>query len=571
MVNSGATTEQPQFEGSVEPIERVLARLVPVHVETMSAARCEAWLADAGRVSGWLAAVRSRVQERHHLLWLASRPGPHGADDLFGDDPEGGPDSGNRPDDRRDNPDGVPGGGTPGSVGHDPAGTPGDGPADGAGPSPEPGTQSAKEKARLAKLRRGFRLLPSFETLLDHGRITADHVLALDAVRNRTAASAREHEFTGAAVAHTAEGFAAWLRIWDAEVDLAERLDPAGSQHARRALHLFGRTGDLGEFRGALPPAVFDAFRRSLEAIDAELRRSPAADRSASYAQRMADALVELVHRANTRGAGGGGDSSLRTAVVVLIHLDDLLSGTGHGVTVDGTPIDVGEVRRLAAREHVIPMVLGADSVPLDLGRAQRYATDHQWLALLARDGGCAHCDAPLGPLDAHHTPPWHLGGRTDLATLRLLCRRCHRAAHATDANRRAGPRSNGNGNGNGRTPNRSARRARASASPLRPTPSGASRSERSVPPPAPRTPAPSRPPQPRRRSPTGRSRQPTEPVRSPHTAGPLRTPAAPNPGRSPVEAHAPGAPRRSSPGLDPGRAARTAGDTPDQRRRSGP
>jgi hypothetical protein len=116
--------------------------------------------------------------------------------------------------------------------------------------------------------------------------------------------------------------------------------------------------------------------------------------------------------------------------VVVLVHLDDLLCGTGHGVTPDGTPIDIGEVRRLAAREHVIPMVLGADSVPLDLGRAQRYATDAQWLALLARDGGCVLCDAPLGPLDAHHAPAWNEGGRSDLAGMCLLCRRCHRRVH---------------------------------------------------------------------------------------------------------------------------------------------
>jgi hypothetical protein len=143
----------------------------------------------------------------------------------------------------------------------------------------------------------------------------------------------------------------------------------------------------------------------------------------------MADALVEMMHRATT--GGGDREGSLRTAVVVLIDLDDLLHGTGHGTTVDGTPIDVGEVRRMAAREHVIPLVLGADSVPLDMGRAQRYASDAQWSALLARDRGCNGCDAPLGPLDAHHDPPWGHGGSTDLAAMMLLCRhRCHRDTH---------------------------------------------------------------------------------------------------------------------------------------------
>ena len=84
----------------------------------------------------------------------------------------------------------------------------------------------------------------------------------------------------------------------------------------------------------------------------------------------------------------------------------------------------------MAAEGHIIPMVLGAEGVPLELGRAQRYATDHQWLALLARDRGCVLCDAPLGPLDAHHTTAWHDGGRTDVAAMCLLCRRCHRRTH---------------------------------------------------------------------------------------------------------------------------------------------
>ncbi len=68
----------------------------------------------------------------------------------------------------------------------------------------------------------------------------------------------------------------------------------------------------------------------------------------------------------------------------------------------------------MAASGHIIPAVLNADSVPVDLGRAQRYANDAQWLALMLRDGGCVLCDAPLGTLDAHHTPHWCQGGTTD-------------------------------------------------------------------------------------------------------------------------------------------------------------
>jgi hypothetical protein len=403
MTLGAATTDAPPGVRSGEPITAVLARVAPVDLDALTLARCEAWLSDAVRVAGWLAATRVRVEELRQLLWFQAQFGG-GDDDAVDDGPDdGSPASGAAP------PNGEPGN-------NDPA----------REPAPPARPVSAREKARQAKLRRGFDLLGSFEGLLETGRVTVDHVLALEGVRNRR--QAREHEaaIAAAALAHTAEGFVAWLRTWDAETDLGLGRDLAARLHERRSLRLFDRTGDLGEMRGALPPEVFDALKRTLESIDAELRRAPGADLTATHPQRMADALVEMMHRANT----GAGEGSLRTAVVVLIQLRDLLDGTGHGTTVDGTPIDIERVRALAAEGHILPLVLGVNGVPLELGRAQRYATDHQWLALLARDRGCALCDAPLGPLDAHHLHPWHEGGCTDIACMCLLCRRCHRRAH---------------------------------------------------------------------------------------------------------------------------------------------
>jgi hypothetical protein len=413
-----ATTDESTTSSTdaIEPIHVVLARLAGVRAATVSLRGCDRWLADAARVLGWLAVARVEVEAARQELWWQHQFGPFPTDPRHDDVPAG--------DDSRVA-DADPASGHDADAG--PAPGPGEDPE--AEPDPPPARPtSARERARAAKLARVLGWFPAFRSLLERGTVTEDHVLALDTVRNRRDAQDREGDLTAAAVAHSAEGFVNWLLLFDAEIDLARGADVAARHHARRALHLFDRTGEMGELRGVLPPAVFDAFRRTLEAIDAELRRRSDGDRSASYPQRMADALVELMHRAN---AGDHGEGSLRTAVVVLIDLADLLAGTGHGTSVDGSPIDVGEVRRMAAREHVIPLVLGADSEPLDLGRAQRYATDHQWLALLARDGGCALCDAPLGPLDAHHTPAWHDGGRTDLDAMCLLCRRCHRRVHA--------------------------------------------------------------------------------------------------------------------------------------------
>ncbi len=301
-----------------------------------------------------------------------------------------------------------------------------------AEPGPDkPGRTSSRAAARDARINRCLLLLPSFRAQLEHGELTAEHVLALDVIRNRNMARQHEPALLAAALERTAEDFAAWLRIWDAEIDLGLGVDLAARQRRLRSLRLFDGQNQMGELRATLQPVLFDSLRRTLLSIDAELQRQPGRDPTATWDQRMADAFEELLHRANTGPGGGSVDGSLRTAVVVLIGLDDLLAGTGHGTSIDGTPIDVGEVRRMAASGHVIPAVLNADSVPVDLGRAQRYANDHQWLALMIRDGGCVLCDAPLGTLDAHHTPEWCDGGTTDLCRMCILCTRCHRRVHA--------------------------------------------------------------------------------------------------------------------------------------------
>jgi hypothetical protein len=78
------------------------------------------------------------------------------------------------------------------------------------------------------------------------------------------------------------------------------------------------------------------------------------------------------------------------------------------------------------------PVLGGAFTQPLEVGRASRVVTPAQRTALAVRDGGCvfAGCDRPLAWCEAHHLVHWLDGGPTDLANLALLCRAHHRAVH---------------------------------------------------------------------------------------------------------------------------------------------
>ena len=121
--------------------------------------------------------------------------------------------------------------------------------------------------------------------------------------------------------------------------------------------------------------------------------------------------------------------------VVVTMTLDQLLAGLdAAGVcTLDtGGRISAAEARRLACQAGIIPLVLGAKSQILDVGRKRRLHTEGMRVAMGVRDGGCTAegCETPPGLCHAHHDVPWSAGGRTNVDTGRLLCPHHHRRIH---------------------------------------------------------------------------------------------------------------------------------------------
>jgi Domain of unknown function (DUF222) len=140
--------------------------------------------------------------------------------------------------------------------------------------------------------------------------------------------------------------------------------------------------------------------------------------------------LIEAIPAKSLPKTGGCG-----ATIVVTMRLDQLLADLhAAGVcTLDtGGQITAAQARRLACQVGIIPAVLGSKSQVLDLGRKSRGYTEHQRIALALTQGGCTavDCDRPPAMCDAHHDLPWSHGGRTDLATGRLLCGHHHRRIH---------------------------------------------------------------------------------------------------------------------------------------------
>ena len=150
--------------------------------------------------------------------------------------------------------------------------------------------------------------------------------------------------------------------------------------------------------------------------------------------RRRAEALIDLCRRATT--AGGAAPATSKAQVVVTNDLDTLKDAIrGAGTTHSGAVLSPATVRRLACDASIIPMVLGSQGQPLDVGRTKRLVTPALLAALWARDKRCTFpgCGRPPQWCDAHHVQHWADGGPTALTNLTLLCTHHHTWVHQHD------------------------------------------------------------------------------------------------------------------------------------------
>ncbi|WP_199236752.1 HNH endonuclease signature motif containing protein [Kribbella antiqua] len=136
-----------------------------------------------------------------------------------------------------------------------------------------------------------------------------------------------------------------------------------------------------------------------------------------------------------TTGAASGGwvpGFGAKANITVTIDYNDLKNITTNatGQLVYGDNLSAAAIRRLACDANIIPLILGSNSEPLDVGRSERLVNRAMRRALNARDKGCVVCGAPPIYCDAHHLTHWIDGGVTAVSNLVLLCRRHHVDLH---------------------------------------------------------------------------------------------------------------------------------------------
>ncbi|MFB6721443.1 DUF222 domain-containing protein, partial [Kribbella sp. NPDC056345] len=232
--------------------------------------------------------------------------------------------------------------------------------------------------------------------------------------------------------------------------------EPAEDQAAAKESLRLRQTEGGVKFSGFLAGASGEQFQTQIHQLSKPHKTIDGERDPRSLEQRQADAL-----KATMDAAAGNPDFPGVPHLTVTIDFNDLKASlaaapaafggnptdptgpadaadaegtTGRsgavGELVFGDNLSAGAVRLLACDAAVLPIVLGGDSQPLDVGTEQRFVNRYIRRALNKRDKGCVVCQAPPWMCHAHHIIHWADGGPTSLQNLALLCAAHHRAVH---------------------------------------------------------------------------------------------------------------------------------------------
>ena len=302
---------------------------------------------------------------------------------------------------------------------------------------------SAYRARRLAKTAQGVAAMPEVLGAVQDGRISADQAGLVAESHKRAPMSEQDRQEILALGGW--QGHDEFKKTVAAREDQRRANDGMGRaerQRARRSAKVFDGSGGMVVLHAEFDQVSGERVKTALGAMSAKMLGDDIAfDPIRTFDQRNADALVALITQqpaaatpdAVAGGAAGASDCEIRpqkTVLVVSAEYDAIEGRLKRAGLIDGTPIELEELRRLACDAEIVPMIFGSDGQPLYMGRAQRAVTKAQKLALYRRDRGCVGCGLRPQVCDAHHIQPWDHNGPTDITNLVLLCPRCHTKVH---------------------------------------------------------------------------------------------------------------------------------------------
>ena len=316
-----------------------------------------------------------------------------------------------------------------------------------------------RHKARQqAKTSSALKALPETLEAAKQGWISIDHARVMGESHQRAPLSKeQELELVVVAISEDLDQFKKTVARSEDQRRADDGLTHHERQRERRSAKVFDGDNEMVILYAELDRIAGERVKTALDGLSDRLFREDASSGSdRTHDQRNADALVALITQRPARAARAGGESETKpdldtsetgvandhasgsgcdfvpqaTTLIVSADYDTLSGQLKNAGLINGTPIDVDDLRHIACDAGVVPAIFAADGQPLYMGRKQRAVTAAQKLALVARDKQCVGCGMRASACDAHHIIWWDNNGPTDITNLVLLCPKCHRKVH---------------------------------------------------------------------------------------------------------------------------------------------
>ncbi len=309
---------------------------------------------------------------------------------------------------------------------------------------------------RQAKTANALNALPNTLDAAKQGWITIDHAQAMGESNQRAPLSPeQELALITAAISEDLDEFKKTVARDEDQRQADDGLTRNERQRQRRSGKVFDGDNDMVVLHAEFDRIAGERVKTSLLALaDRMFREDAKTGSDRTHEQRTADAMVALITQQPERADKAGSDASSEgshtgdtgdeqsgcgelapqaTTLIVTVDYDTLSGQLKNAGLIDGTPIEVDELRHIACDAGIVPAIFAADGQPLYMGRKQRAVTHAQKLALYVRDKRCIGCGMRASACDAHHITWWDNDGPTDITNLVLLCPKCHKKVHKQD------------------------------------------------------------------------------------------------------------------------------------------
>ena len=302
------------------------------------------------------------------------------------------------------------------------------------------GRHRARQQAKTSNALKG---LPTTLEAAKEGWISIDHARLMGESHERAALTqAQELELITLAISEDLDQFKKTVVRSEDERRADDGLTPQERQRERRSGKVFDGDDEMVILYAQFDRIAGERVKTALHNLSDRLFREDAKTGSdRTHEQRNADALVALITQRPENSGSPSDDipdgssecdeiAPQATTLIVSVDYDTLSGQLKNAGLIDGTPIDIDDLRHIACDAGIVPAIFAADGQPLYMGRKQRAVTSAQKLALTARDRQCIGCGMRASACDAHHIIWWDEGGLTDITNLVLLCPKCHKKVH---------------------------------------------------------------------------------------------------------------------------------------------